>query len=973
MFTCKGCRVVAKGDAMSTRITDDVIEALQYCRLKAYFQLRGEQGVRSGYEKLLIEQRANLKPKAIEKIRREYREPEFATEFNLSVVNLRKGASFIVGARLEDNRYAVHFDALRKTDGPSTLGEFRYEPVMFCPARRLRAPDRQQLAARAVLLGRVQGAVPGGGIVYLGHDGARTNIRFGSGLAAAENLLREAERLLRTESPPRLLLNEHCRICAFRDRCRDQALREDNLTLLRGIGEKMIKRYARKGVLTLTQLAHTFRPRRRGKRTDSPLKQRDHALHALAIRDQTIYVLGAPNLPTAPVRIYVDIEGDPEDGFAYLIGLIVCDGERIERYSFWADDRKGESEICARFLEIVARYHAPRLYCYGKYERTFIERMRRQARRKKPIDAVLTTLTNVLAIIYPHVYFPTYSNGLKDVAGYLGCRWTEPDASGIESIVWRKSWEQTGDTAWKAKLIQYNLEDCDALRRLCVFLSEAPNYGINNQPDATPRVASVAQLDKLARAVTWSPFAHADFEFVNKRAYFDYQRRHVFARTKPARRMRGRTTTRRRWQNRDLRVTHRMQITATRCPFCKSKHIQPLDPKQRPKGVQTRRKRAFDLVFSPGAVRRKVIEFRAVAYHCAHCEQYFTPERYDRLTRHFHGFMSWFAYQHITHRLGVKSLAALFYETFGVRVNFWEFRDFRHLLVHTYRKTYNMLLTQLIAGPVLHIDETAVKLKDGSGYVWVFASTSATVYMFRRSREGGFLRKMLKDFKGVLVSDFYSAYDGLPCMHQRCLIHLMRDMNREILDNPFDRELQSITEPFGALLRSIVMTVDEYGLKRRYLKTHNKAVVAFFDALEDGIYESDASKALQERLLRNRDSLFTFIQHDGVSWNNNLAEDAIKRISNYREDVGRSVKEAGLTEHLVLLSLYQTCRVRDVSFLKFLLSRERDVDVFAAGKRRRRRRPSVEIYPKGYLPPSILSLRRGKTASVSHTMIAETE
>ncbi|MCA6110921.1 IS66 family transposase [Bradyrhizobium cenepequi] len=41
---------------------------------------------------------------------------------------------------------------------------------------------------------------------------------------------------------------------------------------------------------------------------------------------------------------------------------------------------------------------------------------------------------------------------------------------------------------------------------------------------------------------------------------------------------------------------------------------------------------------------------------------------------------------------------------------------------------------------------------------------------------------------GVLVSDFYSAYDGLPCLHQRCLIHLMRDMNRAILDNPFDQE-----------------------------------------------------------------------------------------------------------------------------------------------------------------------------------------
>jgi hypothetical protein len=306
--------------------------------------------------------------------------------------------------------------------------------------------------------------------------------------------------------------------------------------------------------------------------------------------------------------------------------------------------------------------------------------------------------------------------------------------------------------------------------------------------------------------------------------------------------------------------------------------------------------------------------------------------------------MSWFAYQHITHRLGGKSLAALFYEIFGIRVNLWEFRTFRHLLVRRYRKTFDMLLTQLIAGPVLHIDETEVKLKDGSGYIWVFASESAAVYIFRRSREGDFLRKMLKDFRGVMVTDFYSAYDALPCLQQRCLIHLMRDMNREILDNPFDQELQSITVPFGTLLRSIVVTVDEHGLKRKYLKGHAGAVAAFFDALAERIYESDASKALQERLFRNRERLFTFLQHDGVSWNNNLAENAIKRISDYREDVGRSVKEAGLTEHLVLLSIYQTCRVRDISFLKFLLSRERDMDAFAASKRRRQSASRIELY-----------------------------
>jgi hypothetical protein len=486
-------------------------------------------------------------------------------------------------------------------------------------------------------------------------------------------------------------------------------------------------------------------------------------------------------------------------------------------------------------------------------------------------------------------------------------------------------------------------------------------------------VASVEQLDKLARTATWGQFAHADFEFINKRAYFDYQRRHVFVRTKALRRARDSKMPRRRWQNRDLRATRRAEITATRCPSCKSKDIIPLDPKRRPKDLQTRRKRAFDLVITPGAIRRRVIEFRAVAYSCTCCGQSFTPERYSRLARHFHSFMSWFAYQRITHRLGVRSLAALFYEVFGIRVNWWEFLTFRHLLARRYRKTCNRLVAQLIGGRVLHIDETEVKLKDGTGYVWVFANASIAIYIFRHSREGAFLRKMLKGFEGVLVSDFYSAYDGLPCVQQRCLIHLMRDMNRAILDNPFDQELQSITAPFGSLLRSIIVTVDAHGLKRRYLKAHTNAVAAFFDALAEQVCESDASKALQERLLRARERLFTFLQHDGVSWNNNLAENAIKRISDYREDVGRSVKEQGLTEHLVLLSLYQTCRVRGISFLKFLLSREHDMDAFAAGRRRRRRAPQVELYPKGYLPSSIHSLRRGITARPSDTMAVEIE
>lgn len=164
---------------MASRITDAVIEAAQQCRLKAYLLLSGEEYNKSSYEKLLIEQHDDLTLRAIGNIKRAHREIDVATDLNLSVANLRKGTPFILSARLENESHSVVFDGLRKIDGPSVLGDFRYEPVMFCPARRVRASDRQLLAARAVLLAQVQGALPDGGVIYLGHNSARTGICSG--------------------------------------------------------------------------------------------------------------------------------------------------------------------------------------------------------------------------------------------------------------------------------------------------------------------------------------------------------------------------------------------------------------------------------------------------------------------------------------------------------------------------------------------------------------------------------------------------------------------------------------------------------------------------------------------------------------------------------------------------------------------------------------------------------------------------
>ena len=106
------------------------------------------------------------------------------------------------------------------------------------------------------------------------------------------------------------------------------------------------------------------------------------------------------------------------------------------------------------------------MFCYGAYERVFLKRMRKQAKRKAVADGVLNALFNILSMIYSHVYFPTYSNGLKDIGGCLGFSWSEPDASGIQSIFWRRRWEDRKSDEWKQKLTTYNLEDCAALKKV---------------------------------------------------------------------------------------------------------------------------------------------------------------------------------------------------------------------------------------------------------------------------------------------------------------------------------------------------------------------------------------------------------------------------------------------------------------------------------------------------------------------------
>ena len=71
-------------------------------------------------------------------------------------------------------------------------------------------------------------------------------------------------------------------------------------------------------------------------------------------------------------------------------------------------------------------------------------------------------------------------------------------------------------------------------------------------------------------------------------------------------------------------------------------------------------------------------------------------------------------------------------------------------------------------------------IKGEAHYVWVFTNLEDVAYIYSESRDASTAREMLTAFKGVLVSDFYAGYDSVGCAQQKCLIHLLRDINQDV-------------------------------------------------------------------------------------------------------------------------------------------------------------------------------------------------
>src|SRR5262249_5458549 len=156
-------------------------------------------------------------------------------------------------------------------------------------------------------------------------------------------------------------------------------------------------------------------------------------------------------------------------------------------------------KIWSKFLGILAKVEKPVLLHYGGFEAAFLKKMCK--RYGGPAQGSGTAIAiegavNVLGVLFAQIYFPTYSNGLKDVARALGFKWSDPLASGTRSVLIRHAWEQFHGPDTKEWLVTYNAEDCEALAIITINLRAACKVAVGTKVDRS-NIENLVNVESL--------------------------------------------------------------------------------------------------------------------------------------------------------------------------------------------------------------------------------------------------------------------------------------------------------------------------------------------------------------------------------------------------------------------------------------------------------------------------------------------
>lgn len=318
----------------------------------------------------------------------------------------------------------------------------------------------------------------------------------------------------------------------------------------------------------------------------------------------------------------------------------------------------------------------------------------------------------------------------------------------------------------------------------------------------------------------------------------------------------------------------------------------------------------------------EIIEHHVIKRWCPCCTRWRTP-RLD-LSQQILGqgrigirIASLIAYLRTSLRLPVRSIQTYLHSLHQLSLSIGTIVHVLHQVRHTTQSVVAAIKAQARASPVLHSDETGWRENGQNGYIWSFSTPGAEgvrYYEYDPSRGQQVVRRILGyQFRGHLASDFYGSYNVYGGKHQRCWVHLLRDLHslkEGHADNSAVLEwAQAVRGLYDDARRWLQVTTrpPRHARDGQYVRlvgrTHDLGV-------QYAAVKGHPCQALAKRLLRHEDELFQFVLVEGLSADNNLAERSIRPLVIVRKISGGSRSPDGTQTRMALATLFETWQAR---------------------------------------------------------------
>jgi transposase len=226
---------------------------------------------------------------------------------------------------------------------------------------------------------------------------------------------------------------------------------------------------------------------------------------------------------------------------------------------------------------------------------------------------------------------------------------------------------------------------------------------------------------------------------------------------------------------------------------------------------------------------------------------------------------------------------------------------------------YEQIQCEALDSAVLHADETGWRVNGKTHWLWCFTTARLTYYMIHRSRgHPALLEFFTSEFGGILVSDFWGAYNAVACaLRQTCLVHLLRDLKHVEKYKSTAHDWPDFAKSLRRLLGDAIrlwrkreeLPAETYASRRERLGQRLQSLI-------DTPWRNGQARRLIKRLKRHRGDLFTFLDHAGVPFDNNHAEREVRPAVIIRKNSYGNRSEVGADAQAVLMTIFRTLKQR---------------------------------------------------------------